>query len=157
MTLRLPPLVVQIRPADFADQSEFGFVLKCWLRTHLHDSEFAQGVPHDLFFREHEPLLKRLLARSSVACAVDPESPSTIFGWIVYEPPREDVPTTIHFAYVKSAWRHRRVAAQLAHHAGLGRDFVYTHRTKDGEEILKRYPCATHDPYRLFQEYCRHG
>ena len=55
--------------------------------------------------------LTALTARASVAVACDPDEPSTLFGFVIFEP------TALHYVYVKFAFRGYGVARELLTHA----------------------------------------
>jgi len=75
------------------------YVLSSWLRSYGEGSEFrhlARGV----YFALYEPVVKRLLDRSTVAIAWTEDLPDSVLGWIAIEGD-----STVHYVLVKPRWR----------------------------------------------------
>lgn len=68
--------------------------------------------------------------RSSASIACSPEDPDVIVGYLVYEP------KTIHYVYVKEAFRKLGICRRLLVEAGLFEGTIATHMTFKGRRIL---------------------
>lgn len=62
----------------------------------------TRGVDSSIYFPRQRALIHKLLSRSAVICAVDPESSDIIWGYLVFEIAS---PLVVHFVYVKRDFR----------------------------------------------------
>lgn len=137
-------LPLEWRPFRADDETERNYVLSSWLRSYAESSEFrhlARGV----FFAIYEPIVKAILARSTVAIAFTPELPNTVVGFLVTE--GDDV---VHYVHTKRRFRRMGVARWMT------REFsalpaVFTHHPST---IASRLcgPSWTLDPMRRFEK-----
>ena len=105
-------LPVAIRPADSGD---VGLIYSSWLKSYWDARPPAlRGVPREVFFSDHghHGVITRLLPRSSVLVACEPEDPSEIYGWLCASP------RALHYVYVKELWRRKHVATRLINAIG---------------------------------------
>ena len=100
----LPVLSVKKRPAI---QGDLPFILATWLRSLFYGHRFYGSIKKDVFFRQYERLLKRVipLCTVEVACLSDDEN--VILGYVVYRG------STLHWVYVKQSWRRMGIASRL--------------------------------------------
>lgn len=122
------PLV--FRPAV---ESDLNMLLSDWLKSYRR-SEFARDMTNAVYFRGHEPLVKSALSRSQVICAVNPEDPWHVFGWICFEPSSLPV---LHYLYVKEPFRNYGIGAALLLHLG-SETFAFTHKTESFARFSKQ-------------------
>lgn len=80
-----------------------------------------RGTARGAYFAIYEPIVKQLLARSTVAVATLPEEPDVVLGWMAIE---DDV---LHYLLVKPRWRRLGIARWLLGQLG-DINAVYTHR-----------------------------
>lgn len=88
-------------------EDDRNYILSSWLRSYADCPEFCRHR-RDVFFAIYEPVVKRLLARSTVAIAWDPTLPSTVLGWLAVE--GEDV---VHYWHTKRRFRRMGVATWM--------------------------------------------
>ncbi len=122
---------------------DVNFVLHSWLKSTFHDT---------LFSFKHEPEERTACRVCRRRFTAPQHIPEEVFyavhqgAWTV-QPPENHQGPVIHYAYVKSIWRHRGVFRALM--KGLPRDFTFTSRTPDFERVLTHYNRATYNPYLL--------
>jgi len=134
---------VVVRPMVEGDRA---FVLATWLNSYRHGAPATRKLSTDLFYRHHHPLAEAALTRATVSVAVLPDTPDVILGYLVAEGR-----STVHFAYVKKAFRRMRVLTQLLEESTLPTDLdgvAVTHGTFDFFDWAQaRYPRAIFNPY----------
>ena len=120
------------------------YVLSSWLRSYAESPEF-RGVTRSVYFALYEPLVKQMLARSTVAVATLPEEPDVVLGWMAIE---DDA---LHYLLVKPRWRKLGIGRWLMGHVGeMGA--VYTHAFPRGAGE-KMVPASwVYSPMRRFAE-----
>jgi GNAT superfamily N-acetyltransferase len=126
-------------------ETDRNFVLSSWLRTYAHSGEVKHTYDErvDDYYRDYEPVVKALIARSQVICAVLPENHDVVVGWVCVE---DD---TLHYVLVKPRFRECGIAGQLLD----GMDalpLAYTHRTGPAFRRL-RFPTTW--AFRPFRRY----
>ena len=127
---------------------DVNFILHSWLRTYKHRSDFAKMIRNDIFFKWHREIILNILKRSKTLVACYPEMDDLILRYLVYE--KNDPLSIIHFTYVKLGYRKLGIAHSLINQSEIDlNQTLYTHKTYDGEEILKKYPKLIYDPYRI--------
>lgn len=158
----------RIRPAVVGDVA---FCSATWKQSFWRESPWAKRVRWGVFAPHHSQIIQRLLERSSVLVACDPEREEEILGYIAFELP----PKILHWSYVKPSFRRAGVFSALLAATGLPGDLAgcaVTHCTRawfsagafvdkeTGAEIRSgkpgledRFPLATHDPYLAFMEH----
>lgn len=116
------------------------FVLHSWLRSYERrgrvfnglDPKFAFSQAGKLlsssaYYHTHFPELQRLIKRSVVALAVLSENHDVYLGWACGRPHDSGWPATLHYVYVKYAYRTAGVARALVREVcGADRGLVYT-------------------------------
>ena len=141
---RTTTLPITIRDADPADVS---FIFSSWLKS-FRKGELCQGVDNAIYYSEHHKVIERILRRSTVKIACNPQDPSQIMGYLVYE--KLDGIWVFHYCYVKHTFRNLGVARELARAAE--HDFktlaIASHKTYFAEKILSKYELIYH-PYVL--------
>jgi GNAT superfamily N-acetyltransferase len=133
-----PPVIIRI--AEIGDE---GFIFHSWLKSYR-GSAAAQNITNPRYFAGQHALITRLLGRSKILVAANPEDPSQICGWIVYEP-KAPIPV-LHYVYVKHPFRRNGIARELI--AQMECDtFFFTHSTEAVKQLTAR---AIFDPYLTF-------
>ncbi len=108
-------------------ESDEPFFYNSWLRS-FKPSYFAGPIPNDMYWDVYSAIIGRLLGRSKVFVACDPDSENVIYGYLVVE--YKDRPV-VHWMYVKQSFRGFGIALQLAEAAKVTEDSYYTFRTAD--------------------------
>lgn len=144
----------RVRPAAVDDVA---FIASTWKQNFWRESHWGRRIRWAVFAPSHAVIIQRLLERSLVLVACDPEREEEILGYLVFE--LVPIAGAVHFAYVKPAFRHAGVLRSLLADSGLPPDLAdvqITHATwswlsspgKPG--IEEKFPKAVHDPYRAF-------
>lgn len=99
------------------------------------------SIPKNIFMDNYSRLADALLANSLVNIACLTDDPDTIVGYSIVS---NDF-MTLHFVYVKKAWRRKGVARLLvpAHFNQA------THLTALGRSLLKKFPTAVFNPFSI--------
>ena len=119
--------LIKIRKSTNVDHN---FILATMLRSLYYDESWFTLIPKHIFMTHYNKVINLLLSKFTtevlVACLKDDED--TILGYSILSP------GTVHFVYIKKAWRN----------LGLARDLVpedcknVTHLTKSGLSLLKK-------------------
>lgn len=115
---------LQLRPMRPSDEH---LVLSSWLRSYAAKSVDAldyTGRAFGLFSTDYAPVVRALMARSSVVVACLREEPDSVVGWMAIE---DDA---VHYVLVKPRWRRLGVARWMLSGIAL-LPLVFTHRTTD--------------------------
>lgn len=105
---------------------------KSWRR-----SQYAGTTPHNWSMALAIETLQQLAARGAQFTIMDSPRIETLVGFICFEPSeKRDV---LHYVFVKKKLRERGWGSELIAAAHLRDGFVYTHRTRDTQYILRDY------------------
>jgi hypothetical protein len=137
---RHPAWAYDIRRAVAGD---VGWILRSWLESYHDNGLDTRGAR----LSEYRPMMQmrmaRLIPRSVVMVACDPDEPDHLWGFVVAER-RGDMPI-VHFAYVKQTRREHGLAALLVRRvfSELGfpeppTEWHFTHGTQLFAAIAKR-------------------
>jgi hypothetical protein len=85
------------------------FIMSSWLHSNR-NSDFANYINNDTYYKLHEPLIKVLIAASMVTMICDKEDPSHVYGYAVYELPNDKL--ILHYIYIKFNYRNMGLAKQ---------------------------------------------
>jgi len=117
------------------------YVLSSWLRSYAEAPEF-RSVARPVFFAIYEPVVKRMLERSTVAIAHDPELPDdSVLGFLVVEGE-----SLVHYVHTKRRFRRMGIARWMTKDiASMAATFTHS-----PTPIAARLcgPTWTHDPKR---------
>lgn len=116
-----------------ARDDDGNLILSDWLKS-FRDSEFAKHMANPVYFSGHQELVKKVLLRSAVICAVDPNDPNHVFGWICIE--TRGLTQIVHYIYVKKSFRGFGIARKLMTLVETN-PFFYTHKTESSPSIFK--------------------
>jgi len=126
---------------------DIAFIIASWLRSYKHKSSFAKRIQHNIFYKWHEQVIKRILDRSAVLVAHMKDEPEIILAYIVFEP------NTIHYIYTKDEWRMMGIAKALLDQSQVkfdSDDTYFTHWTYDLDTYFNtHHQRAKYDPYRI--------
>lgn len=102
-----------------------------------------QGLARSHFFPLYEPVVQRLVARSTIAIATLPDVADSVLGWMAIE---GDV---LHYVHVKPRWRKLGLARWLLGQLD-GMPVTYTHTAKP--DLLAKVPASwSYDGMRRFE------
>lgn len=129
-----------------AEKHDMNFVRSAWLNGLYHGSDWYTLIPRDIFDSKFNQVMNHILSkpRVRVTLAVVKEEPSAIVGFSIYEfDQAEDV--TLHWLYVKPAWRDKGVARTLVHPDTA----QVTHMTKIGKSLLRKAKDVIFNPFAI--------
>jgi predicted GNAT family acetyltransferase len=91
-------------------EQDLNFVLSSWLQSYK-TSEFAAAIPHQLYYRHHQELIKQILLHENnhvtILCPID--DPEQILGFIAYNTKQP----IIYYVYMKQVFRKLGLASYL--------------------------------------------
>jgi len=127
-----------LRPATEADWS---FITSAWLKSYRH-SEFASHVPPQIYFKSHHAIIDRIKEAGAIfTIAAMADNPDVVLGFSCSQL------ATLHYVYVKLAFRRIGLASRLVH---PGVQTVVTHLTKAGAAFkASKLPRAIYNPYAV--------
>lgn len=85
-----------------ARDTDLDFCFKSWIDNYLATTPNT-GMEHRFYFIRQRQLIQRILDRSTVLCACDPDAEDVVWGYVVFEPRMP--PAICHWLYVKGAFR----------------------------------------------------
>lgn len=98
-----------------AEENDYNFVLSTWLKSYRQNNESARHIKPQIYFANHKRFIDRILDDSQCIIACNPEEPTQIFGYGVFEEAADQV-ALVHCIYVKLTYRR----------LGIGTDLLYT-------------------------------
>ncbi len=114
--------MTEVRIRDFDPRLDESFILNSWMKSYIYNRVRSwRHVSIERAEAGHRPVVERLMRDAPIRCAVDPESPATIWGWACTEGP------CLHFVYVKKKFRNKGIATALLSDAG--EPTLYSHIT----------------------------
>jgi GNAT superfamily N-acetyltransferase len=131
-----------VRPAKELDKN---FILATMLRGVYYGDSWFSKIPKDIFMDNYKYAAEALINNPNtiinIACL--PDDNDVILGYSVLG----NAYHTVHWVYVKSAWRKKGIANALLPKLPT----VVTHLTAVGEILLKKYPTAIFNPFAINQ------
>ncbi len=129
-----------IRPSVSADKN---LILATFLRGLYYGDSWYSMIPKDIFMKNYSMVAEALLnspnTRVTIACL--PDDPNVILGYSILS---ADC-LTVHYVYVKSAWRKQGIGKALT-----PRHPTYvSHLTALGKTLLQKLPNTTFNPFSI--------
>lgn len=124
MTLNKADLIT----TRFAVPEDRNFIFATWLRGLKYGNDYFNLIDKDIYFKRYHQVLEHILTSGvqiNVACLK--EDQSVILGYSVYKG------DTLHWVFVKSAWRHIGIAKSLY----PAETKKVTHLTKTGVKLFE--------------------
>jgi len=141
----------QIRSAKPAD---INFIYATWLNSQKYDTALGLSCRKALFFEQYRLVIDTILASEAtqVLVAVLPENEDVILGYLVFQ-----TPDTLHYAFVKEAFRKLGIAKQLIEKAypsflEKNKNLYFSHSSKYAQPILKKFTNLTFNPFLLYKK-----
>lgn len=131
-----------------AADGDMAFIYSSWLKAHYDIGSNVKAIDRRTFESHHRTIIEKLLGRSQILIASDPEVSDLIYGWIVFEPIGAQV--CIHYSYVRGSQRRFGIGRRLYEAAkALGRHdddlpVLTSHYSPNWNWIDRR---STYNPY----------
>lgn len=87
------------------------FIYNSWLRAHFDIGANVKAIDRKTFEAHHRDVIRRLLERGQILVASDPEMPSLIYGWMVFESIGAQL--CVHYCYVRGSQRRFGIGRRL--------------------------------------------
>lgn len=123
------------------------FITSTWLKNYRVNSKWGSGLRKNVFFHEHNHLVQRHLAGSKIMVACDPDELGHIFGYLIGK--NEQDYDTLHYIYVKGAFRKMGVASDLLKDFRKADSLFYTHEIKKTDLLKVQWPDIVFNPYKF--------
>lgn len=120
-----------------AQESDLPFIFSTWLKGLYHGNEFFSLINKEAYFSNYHAVVTQILMRSTVQVACLIEDPDVVLGYSVSKG------GTLHWVFVKKAWRKLGIAKMLV---PASIDTV-THLTKIGQSLRK--PGWAFNPFQI--------
>ena len=135
---------MQIEKADLVIirdgiEDDRSFIFSTFLRGLFYGDSWFSQMPKNLFMQNYHKILEALLDRSEIKVACLKEDPQVILGYAILS----KTTPTLHWCFVKSAWRGIGIAKSLVPKETK----VATHLTKVGLSIMKKRPEMVFNPF----------
>lgn len=117
------------------------FIMATFLRGMYYGDSWFSLMPKDLFMQYYTRVAEALLERNAVMVACLPDDEDVILGYSIIS---FDF-TTIHFVFVKSAFRKRGITKQLLPQYPT----TVTHLTDLGRQLLPRLKNCVFNPFAI--------
>ncbi len=125
-------------------EADISLIMSTFLKGLYHDNEWFGMIPRKVFFEHYHGIAESLIrspnATVQVACLKD--DPDTIIGYSILSTDFQ----TIHWVYVKKAWRGHGIGTSLLPE----RPTNYTHFSEAGLKIIpKRFKDIIFNPFAI--------
>lgn len=127
-----------------AKPEDLPLIYSSWLKSYR-DSDFARSMTDTVYFKGHRQVLEGLVARCMNFVACDAEDPDHIYGWICASK-NADGSVTLHYVYVKHAFRGMGIGKRLFELVDTGKPFTYSHQGRLSDTLKAR---GTYSPYAV--------
>lgn len=105
--------------------TDLNYILSSWLRSYAESREARAQASRAAYFEDYEPIVKKLISRSTVLVVTLTEEPDIVLAW------RATMGPVLHYVLVKPRWRRMGIATSLLDDL-RGQKVLYTHETPDG-------------------------
>lgn len=112
-------------------------IFSTWLLGLYHGNNLYHEIPKEIYFSEYKKVVTHLLGKSEIVVACLKDTPDVVLGYVVTQG------TTLHWIFVKRAWRKLGIATMLMP-ANITK---VTHLTKLGQSLKPKG--VVFDPFNL--------
>lgn len=112
-----------------AQGTDLPFIYSTWLKNLYYGSHWFREIDKDRYFDKYKRVVTSLITHSTVKIACLSSEPEVIIGYVVY---RGD---TLHWVYVKKAWRQMGIAKELVPVNDIR---WVSHLTKIGKQLRRK-------------------
>jgi GNAT superfamily N-acetyltransferase len=129
---------------------DLAFFYKSCLHHYKHSSLYTRYINDEVFYDSHHYLITQCLRRPTAVLrfASLAEDPNIVFGFIW----ADLEPETVHYIYVKKAFRRLGIARLLIDDVfDDDQEIYFTHMTRDAGFIIEKIKGFIYNPYLLHQ------
>lgn len=123
------------------DSRHHNFILNSWLQSYF--AQMKVRPSKELYYKEHEPLIKKCLERSSLLIAINETDEDQYLGYLVHE---KDL---IHFCYVKVLFQKQGIASLMMKEV-TGKRAEFSHYTP-AVGFFRKYRLS-YNPYGFYKQ-----
>lgn len=120
-------------------KEDHNFIYATFLRGLYYGDSWFSLIPKAIFMENYKKVVEALLAKSIVKVACLKEDPGVIIGYSMLS---SDF-MTIHYVFVKAAWRNKGIGRSLCPQ----RPEAVTHLTALGRILMSKIPTAIFNPF----------
>jgi L-amino acid N-acyltransferase YncA len=95
-----------LRPAQETDHP---LIYASWLKSQYYGNSWFKQIGRDIFFNGYKQVIAGRLATAKTVVVCLEADPDVVLGYACYSPDE----TTLHYVYVKKAWRQFGIAKEL--------------------------------------------
>ena len=124
-------------------ENDKSFILATFLRGLYYGDSWFSLIPKDIFMENYKRLAEAIVTSPNVVVKIAclPDDPDVILGYSILSADYQ----TIHFVYVKSAWRKNGIAKSLCPKFPTS----VTHLTGLGKELMKKFDGCVFNPFNV--------
>lgn len=122
-------------------ESDNNFILATFLRGLYYGDSWFSLIPKDIFMDNYKEVAEHMVANNTIKIACLPEDPDVILGYSILSADFQ----TIHWVYVKSAWRKKGIGTRLTPKYPT----TISHLSSLGKELMKRFDNCVFNPFKL--------
>lgn len=128
-----------IRDGKIEDKN---FIMSTVLRGLYYGESVFSDVPKDIFMENYKATVEQMLNNSIIQVACLKDDKDVILGYSILSLDFE----TIHYVFVKSAWRNQGIARSLVPMYPL----YASHLTSLGKKLLTKFDNCKFNPFKLY-------
>lgn len=117
------------------------FIKATFLRGTYYGNSFFLQVPKDIFMDNYKLVVDAVWRKSITKVVCLKEDPNVILGYSILSPDYQ----TVHWTYVKLAWRQKGIAKALLPQYPK----YFSHLTETGQKLMLKLPTAVFNPFSL--------
>lgn len=124
-----------------AKPEDFNFIRSTFLRGVYYGDSWFSLIPKQIFMQNYKSVIEVLLNKATINVACLPDDKDVVIGYSILS---NDY-LTVHFCYVKAAWRKNGIAKSLVPRHPT----AVSHLTKLGKELLPKLSPAIFNPFSI--------
>lgn len=123
-------------------EDDLNFIIATFLKGLYYGNDFYGMIQKDDYMKNYEPIVKAILANNLINIACLKEDPGVILGYSILTSDQ----STVHFTFIKAAWRSKGLFQLLVPNTITG----YSHFTNKGLSIVKsKFNQAVFTPFKI--------
>ena len=123
------------------NSSDFNFIAATFLKGLYYGDTVFSLMPKHSFMKNYKPVIEALVVKNDVWVACLKDAPEVILGYSIVS---KDF-TTIHWVFVKLAWRKKGIARSMLPQYPT----AVTHLTAVGKSLLPKFKDCVFNPFQV--------